>query len=372
MKIGPNSLLIFLILSFSFQASWASKARLAALSNPIHLRDPQLIPLYPTYLMEADNFVLFESGQTLTTDMQSGAEGLASYSVKEDSKVFVSLGAQNPAISLPRLLLNKTLATTYDLSQNPVAILYGRKSMGKSIVGGIYYSTKNDKKNELKESSLALSAGYREGYLIFAAHLSLLNSVDAAGTKELFGENFFQGYVGFEMESMLLSIDYMGYVVKEKTSSVETQSFETQYISANFIDTLKKDGSSFFYRVNFLNQSIKNKLSGLTAKVNILPFTIGFETQAASWLTLRSSIQQAFLINQTSDPVGFDGTLPNSNVTSTDYNVGPNNTQVAVGAGLNFGPMTIDGTLSALTGTTATQNLNLITLLSRASLTYHY
>ena len=93
-----------------------------------------------------------------------------------------------------------------------------------------------------------------------------------------------------------------------------------------------------------------------------LPFVIGLEADAASWLTLRGSVTQTVLIN--------DEKTTNGPTTVSDLSPGANNTNFSAGAGLKFASVTLDGTLFKAVG--GSQTVNSANLLAQVGLTYNF
>lgn len=73
--------------------------------------------------------------------------------------------------------------------------------------------------------------------------------------------------------------------------------------------------------------------SNQTQKDTSIPLTVGFETDATSWLTLRGAVSQNVLINNRETKVGA----------STTKATRANDTGVVAGATLNFGKLKVDG-----------------------------
>lgn len=75
-----------------------------------------------------------------------------------------------------------------------------------------------------------------------------------------------------------------------------------------------------------------------------IPLTVGFETDATSWLTVRGSVSQNFFLNKSEVKDGDTGT------NSTTETEGSESTVVGVGMTLNFGKFMVDGTLENRNG----------------------
>ena len=71
-----------------------------------------------------------------------------------------------------------------------------------------------------------------------------------------------------------------------------------------------------------------------------LPLVIGFEGSATDWLTLRGSIEQGFILNNYK--------IENKGSTTTTEPKKVSGTKIALGAGLQFGKLKIDGNLGGV------------------------
>jgi hypothetical protein len=154
-------------------------------------------------------------------------------------------------------------------------------------------------------------------------------------------------------------------------STLKTEIAQSQY-EIGVIDTMKADTMSFFYGVSYVGFTSKAKDTTATVGALVtavenafiqeqtqLPFIIGVEAEATSWLTLRASAKQNVL-------------LGSSKVNTADATTVANNTTVAVGAGMKFNKFNLDSTLLAgsIPGTAGNGVINANNLMANASLTY--
>ena len=135
-----------------------------------------------------------------------------------------------------------------------------------------------------------------------------------------------------------------------------------------------KDGNDPFWGAEILTTGIECKVKGglncqKTARSVVLPVWFGIESQALPWMVLRGSIRQTVLFNQSKDDVGYAaGLFQNGTGAPSDYVEGPDSVHLAMGMGLQFGKVTIDGTLQTAT----TTFFDLSNFLSQASLKYQF
>ena len=92
-----------------------------------------------------------------------------------------------------------------------------------------------------------------------------------------------------------------------------------------------------------------------------MPFVIGVEADAASWLVLRASAKQNVI-------------LGSSKVGTADSTTNTNNTTVALGAGLKFNKFMLDSTLVAGSVPSVPGNgtIDANNLMANAALTYMF
>lgn len=355
--------------------AFATKARLQALSNSFHLVDPQTVYGNPLDILGMKNFIALESGATTPAGTTDNAEGAISYGINENTQVAVSLGHNDDAIMGVRSLVNTTQGLTYTTPQNPIHLFYGFKGSEVTYALGLSYSNKNDKKNDLKESSSLASFGVGLGNLQVYALYTFTNEVDAAGGKKFEGGGFLNLAGRYALDTTTLGLDLYQAKAKSSTNGTEDVAFSYQSIVFGLVDLRSKDGSDYFYGAQFVVTNLKNRTADKDMKRTTLPIWFGIETKGTEWLTIRGSIQQTVLVNQTKDDAGFaagDGYLTGATGAVSDFSAGPNNTTVAMGIGLTFKNVTVDGTLKGLIGSAANQQIDQNNFLSQVGLTYNY
>lgn len=100
---------------------------------------------------------------------------------------------------------------------------------------------------------------------------------------------------------------------------------------------------------------LKYNYSNIRQRINQLPITLGIESRIKEWLKLRASIKQTAFLNK-----------------SEEVSAAENATQAAVGVGVLYDRLTVDGVLTGLTGKNASTQFNANDFLSQVSLTYNY
>jgi hypothetical protein len=356
--------------------AFATKARLQALSNSFHLVDPQTIYGNPLDLMSMKNFISIESGSTAATGTSDNAEGSISYGLNDHSQFAVSLGHKDDAVMGVRSLINTQLGSTYLVPQNPIHLFYGYKTDNAVYAAGVSYSNFNDKKNDAKETSSLVSLGAQWGEFQIYALTTLANTVET-GTTKFEGNGYVTVGARYSLDTVTLGLDAFSAKAKSTTvaTQVENASADYQALVLGLVDVRSKDGSDFFYGAQIVASKLKNRLTSNDMSRTSLPVWFGIEAKANEWLTLRGSILQTLIVSQTKDDQGFtagDGYSTGATGAVSDVSGGPNNTVVAMGIGLNFKNVTIDGVLKGLTGPTANQQVDQTNFMSQVGMTYNF
>lgn len=365
-----KKLLVIAVALASVNAS-ATRARLNSLSNSRHVIDTQSVYRNPADMFYiGGDYVNLESGNTVASTGDDGAEGMVTRTMG-NSKMGLSLG-HDTALGLQ--LRKQSTILPQVIQQNPIELTYGMKAGDMAFAGTLVYSNYVNKlaPNE-KENSLGFRAGMRMGAIDADLGVGLGNTYQNDTSGKYTGTLGVILGAGIWFDTLYVSGNFTQAGFKdENAAGTETKKFASTSISANILESIKKDGNDFFYGVGLSSDSYKETVNDTKITSLNMPFVIGMEQKATSWLTLRGSITQSVLINNYK--------AENAGPGNAEYGPGKNNTSVAIGAGLNFDKVTLDGTLKGLTttvlptGTTATANQELSgnTLLGSVGLTYMF
>lgn len=333
------------------------------------------------------DFVNLESGDQTTTTENENAEGLLVRSMG-DAKAGLSLGhkSENASAFGLRAMLASVAATgvTVIEQQNPIELSYGMKAGDMTWAGTLVYSNFNNKVAESKENSLGVRLGALTGAWDFSLGLGLMNSVKQKATvaiptvSSVGDEIDFKGtigvsaYAGYAMENLYTygEVVLAGAKMENSTTGTEFAKVDATKITVGAVSSNKKDGNEFFYGASLFSYQQKDKTSDEKVTKLLLPVIVGLEVEGTSWLTLRGSLTQNVLIaNDKQETTPAD---------PSDYEFAPgeNSTVAAIGAGLKFNKLTIDGSLKGLTATgspaAANQQLDGDDLLTTVGLTYMF
>lgn len=369
--------LLVIAIALASTNAFASRARVTSLGNSAHILDTQSIFSNPAKMFLMGDFVSLESGKTDTNTTAStanpndNAEGTLVRSMG-DAKWALALGhkSENASAFGLRRIMDPVPATDVTEQQNPVEFSYGMKSGDMTWGATLVYSNYNDKKNEVKEDSAGIRFGALMGAWDFTAGLGLSSNVKdktAAGGQgiDFKGTGSYSLSAGYTMNNLYFfgDVSLVGAKMENQTTGAEVAKVDATRINLGVVDSNKKDGNEFFYGVKLASFDLKNKTSDKKQTTLMLPVIVGFEAEGTSWLTLRGSLTQNVLIQNEKDETA-----------NTELSPGANSTVAAIGAGLKFNKITVDGSLQGLTTTAgaANQQLDGNNLLSTVGLTYMF
>jgi uncharacterized protein YodC (DUF2158 family) len=351
--------------------AFATRARVNALGNSPHLIDTQTVYSNPADMFfVGGDYVTLESGKTAATTTNDGAEGMVVRSWG-DAKAGLSLGHDSDIALTQRGLATALFPSKVNYTQqNPIELSYGMKAGDLAWAGTFIYSNYKSKTgiNE-KEDTMGLRGGMRMGALDAKLGIGLANNYANDTDGKFKGTISISAGAGYAMDNLYFDLfaRTSGYKT-ENAAGTETSKMDIMTIDARVTSSHKKDGSEFFYGAGLSNASYKKTTAVPETKTTSLnlPVWMGLEVDANSWMTLRGSITQSVLLNDSkteSTPVAG---------TDTEFSPGKSNTTVSVGTGFKFNKVTFDASLEGLTGSTATQQVNGTSLLGSAGLTYMF
>jgi len=358
-----KSLLTIAIIIASSTA-FATRSRLNALGNPAHLVEQATVYGNPSDIVGLSESLTLETGATSTSGTATSAEGMLIKSFGE-AKVGIALGHKDVNVNDLRTTLVPTTVTV--TQQNPIELTYGTKMGDMSVAGTLVYSNYNNKKADEKENTMSVRAGAQTALWTASVDLGLANKW-TSGTTEVKGKTNLVVGGGYNVSPELYVYgSYSMLGAKKSSGSTQDNDLDKNVIQAGAVTSLKKDGNEFFYGASLVNTVVKDAKTSLSTDDTkttalTLPVIIGFEADAASWLTLRGSVTQTVLINDTKEETG--------STTSSEFSPGANNTTFAAGAGLKFNKVTVDG--SILAGGKQNIDLGSNNLLGQVGLTYAF
>lgn len=356
----------------------ASKARVHALGDSLHLVDPQTIYSNPLDLTSLANLVSLESGITASTSALDGAEAIVSYGINQNQRIAFSMGHQDPSVVDSRNLINVLGGTAFEMAQNPIHFFYAMEDTLTTWAIGFSYSNKEDKFSQLNEKSIGASAGIELGNLQFSSLYIFSNSVDALAGKKFDGSGYWQTTLSYLLENTTMEMVYTTSKAKLSTTTgtliQENELHVKSVISLGLADVSPRDGNDFFWGAQVVSTTINCKINlsvgcDKAYTQTVLPAWFGVETQIADWLIFRGSVKQSFLVSITKDEFGYPASVANGATGAvSNLAAAANDTVVSSGLGFNFKELTIDGSLASSTP----QSLNLNNFLTQIGLTYKF
>lgn len=350
--------------------AFATRARVSSLGSSVHLVDTATVYTNPSDMFSVGgDYVNLETGKTAGAGAGGDdAEGMVVRSMG-DAKLGLAIGHDSAlGLQIRSLAVALFPSKVNFYQQNPIELSYGMKTGDMAWAGTLIYSNYQSKTgiNE-KENTLGARFGVRTGNMDASIGLGLANNYQNDTDGKFTGTLGLQAAAGMWMDTVYLNakLQVAGFKA-ENAAGTETAKVDGTIVSLNAVDSRKKDGNEFFYGAGLTSYMAKNSVGDTKDTRLMLPVVIGLEQKANSWLTLRGSVTQTVLINNSKTEAG--------GVTATEFAPGANNTAVAVGAGMNFDKVTVDGTLSGLTTTAgaANQQLDGNNLLAKVGLTYMF
>jgi len=377
--------LLTLALVLSSASAFATRARVTALGNSAHLTDASYIYSKPSYAAIVGDSLTLESGVTAngftttgaapdatdSSDANLGAEGLLIRSMG-DAKFAIGLGHDDATSFMNRGMANAikvNAALTYAIrsQQNPLFLAYATKMGDMNVGAGLRYSNFDDKKGDEKETTMGLTFDARGDKWNVDLDLGLTDEWKTGATNASPGDSFKGKSAialtgGYDVtDSLYVNAGFMSGGFKMEDNSVEVADVEYTNITAGVTESIKKDGTEFFYGAGLLSTSAKEKTSDSKVTSLKMPLIIGLEAEANSWLVIRGSVTQNLLL------VDNDKTT-NGATTAVETAPGANSTKLAAGAGLKFNKLTVDGSILA----SGSQVINSANLLGTVGLTYAF
>ena len=398
---------LVLFLSFLFMSgAFASKARLISLGDDkdgsFFIDDFRNIFLNAAYVNNHKNQVFLESGSTGNTfnldSDDNNQKAMGGFLMSSGNLVYgLYLGNESDTDILLRTTAWNTGGTLNPVD-NVTDFFIGGEAGDIKWGANVLYSKNEDTSKKQEDERYALRLGMMMGEIEAFANISLGNeATDSNAGTTANTELKFDGKMGYHVGGSYRIGDFTPYVSykdgtwdnKDGTTTTEG-SFTEIKVGVGHTKNISST-SRIFTRINYFSEEVELKYAAGAAKAELkrVPLTLGFESDATSWLTLRGSISTnlmgdrktenlANVVNATSkilvtsryngavnDTVNRDETLQNTTVVST-------------GATLKFGKLSIDGLLgttgSAGTSTTSSKvgALALDRLMTRVAMTYSF
>lgn len=370
------TLLFVLLFSVISNQVLASKARLQSLSNSRHVLDEQQIFTNPLQLNYFNSFVTYESGMmgvSSTTTATSNAEVLAGFDRKDGTKLAFALGHQDSNINFSRKFINDVAALNFNMTHNPLHLFYATTYEDTSHALSLQSSHYRDRVSGMSESTVGATYAVELGAWQLVGQYILVNASETAANR-FDGSGFLKGTIEYLTDTNNFYISYTSQPARAYNVVSVIESHHIQTLRIGLVESNLKDGHDPFWGAEILTTGIECKVKGglncqKVARSVVLPVWLGFESQALSWMVLRASVRQTVLFNQSKDDVGYPTPLfQNGTGAASDFVEGPDSVQIAMGMGLDFGGIVVDGNLQTAT----TTFFDLSNFLTQVSLKYKF
>ncbi len=357
-----NTLLIA-ALALAATPAMASKARVSALNSSAHLSDITDVQTNASKINEHGEWLTFEFGNNNYTAAGTATPRAEGGFVRSmgDSKYGFYLGSHPTWVDEVR---TGFVTGTYLTNENPVNLFYGSKMGGDLSWGlGLLYSNSDKKTTTEKQSALGVNFGLTGSNWDAALTVGAMNTYKKDSTKVDFKGNPAIDLAGtYTMDTLTFSAGVGMNGGKEEVNGAETHKSEMMRYNVGVVNSHKADGADFFYGAKLNSTTTKDKANDAKTEEMALPVFAGIEADATSWMVLRASVQQNFVLGSKK--------VTAANGTGGDADTIANNTSVAAGAGLKFNKLLLDGTLEAANSNTAALNGN--AFLANAAVTYMF
>lgn len=353
-------------------SAFATKARLQALgqdtSGSFFLDDTRSVFLNPAKLNTMNNYVVTEWGDAdNAADSEANAHAEGGFFRKSGSMAYgLYFGNESN--------LNNTDRTTEDANfrsaDNNIELFFAG-DMGLQWGARVQYaSSKDEPTGGIKKENDVLGLGLGIVKNNIEAYANLLLKDESKGATV--ANDAFEADMGlqvggsYSMNDMTFYVDYdkNGYEHKNagtKENEVEKTTMTIGVAKEREISKTAK----MFMDLRFTNFKNEDSVAKTEVKTKSLPLTVGFETEATSWLTLRASVSQNVVIGETETK-------------GTGKSTDSNTTNVNAGATLTFGKLMVDGVIgttdASRTGTIDSEKGSLATdnLMTRVAVHYWF
>lgn len=365
--------------------AFASKARLQALGEDsygsAYINDNRNIWLNAAQINNHKDLVTYEFGGNVSNDTAASARGEGGVYKAMGNMVYgVHFGGASTTANLMRGGAGLTGAN----EDNNVDVFVGGDAGLKWGANLGYAKSANETRTQGASSeSMRTRLGVIMGDTQAYANINLINN--AKGTNAQAAK--FEGKLGFQVgaihawEGNTLFVDYRKFDAEGTVPTLGKGDMNSQQLAVGIgrVERLN-DKTNLFLKAQYFMQKAENDNSANPvagaqctggnffgcdkAETSRVPVTIGLETEATSWLTLRGSVSQ--VVWGTNEVNKNESTVANS-------------TLINAGATLKFGELSVDGVIgNDATGSapqaqgTSSGTIRTDSLMSRVAMTYRF
>ena len=317
--------------------AFASKARVEALGQDgvrgsEYISDTRNVFRNPAGLNETKNYLITEWGTAANTDAVNAPNAEGGF--------FREMGAFNYGLYLGNDENNANRTAGF-LNHDNALDLFLAGDMGVKWGARLHYASSADeatttweRKNTAFGLGLGVVAGAAEAYANVTLSDKSEGSLTAAADEYKVKPGFLVGG-SFTMEKLTAFASYENTKAESRVAAVTTETKGSEIV-AGVGHTMEINPTARIYADAKVVLGTNQVGTAGKTKTNELPVTLAMEADATSWLTLRGSVSQNVILNNTKNAAGKKASQANT-------------TNVAAGATLNFGKLKVDG----LIGTSA-------------------
>ena len=360
--------------------AFASKARMIALGQGNESRvigDTRSVFINPAEVNNYKNYIVTEWGtSTNTTDTDAAPRAEGGFFRETGSFSYGLYLGNNDS----RIAVEDDAANAFDQKTNSLDLFFGG-DMGVKWGARVHHASSKDESATGTGSATLTQKTSAFGLGLGAIHGDLSGSINVDLADKANGTSGTAGIAGDESKLKPSYTVDLGYNWQGNTFYAAYESNKREETIAAVKETMKTSevrvGWGRTHEVNptarvftdayFASGKVQNANGKETSTK--LPVTVGFETEATSWLTLRGSVSQNVVLGTTkTSPVNGTATK------KTDANT----TNVNGGATLTFGKLKVDGVIGTTDGArnAATQAdkgvLATDNLMTRVGVTYNF
>jgi len=346
--------------------AFASKARVEALGQDAahgseYISDSRNVFRNPAVLNDTKNYLVTEWGTAASSDSATAPRAEGGFFREAGSFAYgLYLGNSNGLDTTNR-------NGTNFLNQVNAMDLFFAGDMGVKWGAKLHFASSKDetgtfeKKNSAFGLGLGAVMGAAEAYIDLTLSDKSTGATASASHEWKQKPSFLLGG-SYAWEGTTFFANYASSKYEVKTTSTATTKGSAINVGAG--RTMEINPTARIYTDVTLKLATDEVAAGKT-KTTKLPVTLGVEAEATSWLTLRGSVSQNVILNDTKNTAGKKSSTANS-------------TDVNAGATLNFGKLKVDGVIgttdSNRAATTAAEKGVLATdnLLTRVGVTYMF
>ena len=403
-----NKALLIVLSLLVTGSAFASKARLNALGDDkdgsFFIDDFRNMFLNAAYIHNHKDNVFLEFGDngTSTANIDSDADQKAMGGFLKSSGNFVYglyLGNESDTDNLLRATAWISGAGAADLNpvDNVTDFFFGGETGDIKWGANILYSKSEDESAKREDERYALRLGMMMGDIEAFANISLGNEAKDSDAGTGSTELKFDGKTGYHIGGAYRLGDFTPYVSfkdgswdnKNGTTSTEGTFTEIK-VGVGHIQEVNAT-SRIFTRLNYFSESVELKYASSPAKAELktVPLTIGFESDATNWLTLRGSVSTNLMGTRKTTNLTTNQTSPSTiGLLRARYNGGAavsgnkdetiqDATNISAGATLKLGKLSIDGLIgttgiAGTSGNSEVGTLALDRLMTRVAMTYSF